>query len=209
MGNRISKFYTNEIDSIEKIKPINLKEGRISEVLTSIKMLKQNGEDIIINITGPISIATGLIESKLFYKAIRKEKKKIARLLSVIEDSTVDYMLESIREGVNIISFADPAGTIDIVGPKTYNEVAGKSIYNILKRVENELGNTIIHLCGKTSTSLEVAGFLKSEKIKTNGKDYFEMIRNVKKERKDIKFIGHWCLQLDKCNNEIINCKIN
>ena len=52
-------------------------------------------------------------------------------------------------------------------------------------------------------------GFLKSEKIKTNGKDYFEMIRNAKKERKDIKFIGHWCLQLDKCNNEIINCKIN
>lgn len=39
-GNRISKFYINEIDSIEKIKPINLKKGRISEVLTSIKMLK-------------------------------------------------------------------------------------------------------------------------------------------------------------------------
>lgn len=209
VGNRISKYCISKTSSIEDIKTINLNKGRISEVLSSVKILKDNGEDVILYVTGPISVAISIFESQLFYKAIRKERDKINKLLAIIEDSIIKYMLKAIRQGVNVISFADPSGTIDIVGPKVYAEIVGKSTYNILKHIESKLTNTIVHLCGKTSTSLEAIGLLKSEKVEVNGKSYFEMIENIRKERKNIKFIGHWCLQLDKLNNEVINCKIN
>lgn len=211
VGNRISKYCISETSSIEKIKTINLREGRISEVLNSIKILKDNGEDIILYVTGPISVATSIFESQLFYKAVRKERDKINKLLAVIEDSIVEYISEAIKQGVDIISFADPAGTIDIVGSKVYAEITGKSVYNILKRIENKLTNTItiVHLCGKTSTSLEAVGLLKSEKVGVSGESYFEMIENIKKERKDINFIGHWCLKSNKSSNEVIKCEIS
>ncbi len=209
VGNRVSEYCISETSSIENIETINLNKGRIFEVLSSIKILKDSGEDVILCVTGPISIATSIFESRLFYGAVRKERDKIDRLLTIIGDSTVKYALEAIKQGADIISFADPTGTIDIVGPKVYAEIAGRSVYNILKRVENKLTNTIVHLCGKTSTSLEAIGLLKSETIEANGKNYFEMIENIRKERENIRFIGHWCLKVDKSDSRVVICEIN
>ncbi len=204
LGNRIGKYSISEISSIESISRMDLSKGRISKVLKAVRILKESGEIVILDVTGPISIATSIMDSKLFYRAIRKDREKVNKLLDIIEESIVEFILEGVKQGVDIISFADPTGTIDIVGPKIYEEISGKSTYRILKSVENKLNGAIIHICGKTSTSLESIGLLDSEKINVDGKNYFEMIENIRKERNDIKFIGHWCLKLDKLNNVLI-----
>lgn len=209
VGNRIIKYGIENIDQIPEMEKIDLKMGRIFEVLKAINILKKEGENIVLNITGPISVVTSILDSQLFYKSIRKEKEMINRLLSIIEDSIVELTLKAMEQEVNIISFADPTGTIDIVGPKVYKEMSGKSVYNILKRIEDNItGNTVVHLCGKTSTSLESIGLLDIERKKVEGKTYFEMIENIKKEEKDIKFIGHRCLKLNKAYGEMIICKL-
>lgn len=207
-GNRIGGYAINDMNSIEDIKEFDLSKGRIAEVLKAIDILKKDGEDIIFDITGPITIATSIIDSQLFFRSIRKNTEKVNKLLELIEDSTVTYILEGIKNGADVISFADPAGTLDIVGPKIYKDLAGKTTYNILKRVEGKLDDSFVHLCGKTSTSLEAIGLLGFEKIKVEGQDYFDMIRNIKNERKDIKFIGHWCLKSKIKNNELVICKL-
>lgn len=103
----------------------------------------------MLDIGGPISIATSVMDSQLFYKILRKDRHKIDSLLKLIENSAVEYISEGIKRSADIISFADPAGTIDIVGPKIYKELSGKATYNILKRIENGLGKSVVHLCGK------------------------------------------------------------
>ena len=208
VGNRVGKYAINDINSASSITNIDLKEGRIAEVLSAIKKLKDQGEKVRLDVTGPISIATSIMDTQVFYKAIRKERKIIDYLLKVIEYSLVEYMTEGLKQGVDIISFADPTGTMDIVGPKLYKDISGKSTYNILKRMEDLLGESIIHLCGKTSTSLEAIGLLEVERIEIGGLSYENMIEEIRKERKDIKFIGHWCLKLDRMANGIINCKL-
>ncbi|MBU5436551.1 hypothetical protein KQI42_00945 [Tissierella sp. MSJ-40] len=208
VGNRINKYRIDNISSMEVIPSIDLTNGRIAEVLKAIKKLKEMEEKVCLNITGPISLATSIMDSRLFYKTLRKDRETANRLLNLIEDSIVAYMLEGIKQGADIISFADPTGTIDILGPRIYEEVSGKSTYNILKKIESQLGDTIVHLCGKTSTSLEAIGLLEIDRIKVEGKNYIEKIDNIRKERNDIKFIGHWCLKLDKDVNEITCCRI-
>lgn len=208
VGNRIGKYSIEDAESIKTIPSIDLYNGRISKVLEAIKRLKDNGEKVRLDITGPISLVTSVMDSGLFYKTLRKDKKTINKLLELIEDNIVAFILEGIKQGVDIISFADPTGTIDIVGPKVYEEISGKSTYNILKRIENQLGNTIVHLCGKTSTSLESIGLLEIETVEVHGSSYSEMISNISKERDDIKFIGHWCMKLDKAVDGVIWCRI-
>ena len=208
VGNRVGEYAIKDIDSIFKISKMDLDKGRIKQVLKSISELKKQGEKVRLDITGPISIATSIMDTQLFYKAVRKDREKIDELLKLIEDSLVEYMKEGLKQGVDIISFADPTGTIDIVGPKLYKDISGQSTYNILKRMEDELGQSIIHLCGKTSTSLEAIGLLETERIQMSGLNYEDIIEKISKERKDIKFIGHWCLKLKKYNKEIVHCKI-
>ena len=208
LGNRISCYSIDDIESVYKLSDINLNAGRVSEVLDAITILKQCGEKVVLDVTGPISIATSVIDSKLFYRSLRKDRENADKFLQKIENGIVDFMLEGIKRGADVISFADPTGTIDIVGPKIYEEVSGKSTHKILKRIEKSLDKCIVHICGKTSTSLEAVGLLEIEKVTAEGENYFEMIENIKKERKDINFIGHWCLKLNNKNNKLINCII-
>jgi uroporphyrinogen-III decarboxylase len=200
LGNRIAKYAINVNDDFDKINKIDFNSGRISKLLESIKILKRQGEKVCLDVTGPISLATSIMDSQIFYKSVRKDKGKIDKLMEVIEDSIVEFMLKAVELGVDVISYADPTGTIDIVGPKIYRDLSGQSTYRILKRVENKLGNTVIHICGKTSTSLEAIELLEIEKIEAEGNNYFEMLARIKEDRNDIRFIGHWCMKLDKAN---------
>lgn len=208
LGNRIERYAIDDINLIEDMGNLDLSKGRIAEVLKAVDILKKDGKNVVLDITGPVTLGTTIIESNLFFRTTRKDIDKANRLLKLIENSTVYYILEAIKNGVDVISYADPAGTIDIVGPRFFKDITGKTIYNILKRVDGKLGDSVIHLCIKTSRSLESAGLLEVEKIKVEGKNYFEMIKNAKKERKDINFIGHWCMNSRMKKKEIICCKL-
>lgn len=210
VGNHIVKYVINEKDEFDKITKIDLSNGRIAKVLEAISVLKNEGEKVCLNITGPTSLATSIMDSQLFYRSIRKEKDSIITLMEIIEDSIVEFILKAVSLGVDIISYADPTGTIDIVGPKFYQDISGKYTYKILKRIESKLGNTIVHICTKTSKSLEAIGLLEIEQIKVEGNSYCEMIEIARMNNQDIKFIGHWCMKVNKIiiNDNIKKCVI-
>lgn len=208
IGNRIGKYSIDDINLIDNIPKVDLSSGRISVVLDAIKKLKDYGEKVCLEVTGPISLATSIMDGQVFYKALRKDRETVDRLLKLIEDIIVEYILEGVKQGADIISFADPTGTMDIIGPKIFEDVAGKSTYNILNRIENQLENTIVHLCIKTSTSLESIGLLESTKIKVEVNSYSEMLSNISEERNDIKFIGHWCMKTKHAPKELTHCKL-
>ncbi len=84
---------------------------------------------------GSFTIITSLVDSRIFYKAMRKNKEMVYDFLKIIEDNIIKYMEEGIARGAKIISYADPVGGAkDIVGPKVYKDFSGKSSYNILKK---------------------------------------------------------------------------
>lgn len=207
-GNRIKEPVFKDLSQVDDLRDFDLKSGRIAEILEVISILKDEGQDIVFEVTGPITTATSVISSEVFFKAIRKDKDNVVKLLKIIEDNTVAYILEGIKRGVTIVSLTDPAGTFDIVGPKIYRDFGGKTMYNILKRIEGQLGDTVVHLCGKTSTSLKEIELLETEEIKVDGDTYIEMIKNVKKDKPEIRFIGNWCLKFPNKRKNVIACRL-
>jgi len=195
-GPRVSEYAFNSIEELSNVKEIDLSNGRIKEVLDSIETLNNENEIVSLNVSGPFTIISSLINPRLFYKAIRNNRETVHNFINVIEDSIVKYALEGIKRGVKIISYGDPAGDLDIVGPKIYEEVSGRITYNILKRLEKNLNNCIIHLCIKTSTALEKIGFSKSQSIEYDKNlTYGEGINDLLINNKDIKIIGHNCIK--------------
>lgn len=208
-GNRISKYAINGENEFDKITALDLSKGRISKVLESVKILKDQGEKVCLNIMGPMSIAMSIMDSQLFYRSIRRDEKKVIKLLEIIEESIVLFIIKVTSLGVDVISFADPTGTLDIVGPRVYKEISGRSTYRILRKIENQLGETLVHICGKTSTSLEAIGLLSTEEIKIDGDSYEDKINRISTERDDVKFIGHWCMKLNKVHSQFNIFKCN
>lgn len=205
-GPRVEAYTFNCIEEAKGFKEIDLSHGRINEVLKAVEILNEQNEIVSLNVEGPFTVATSLMDSTVFYKAIRKNTSEVYEFMEVIENSIVKYIKEGIKRGAKIISYGDPVGALDIVGPKIYREFSSKYTYNILKAVE-KIDEGLVHLCGKTSKTFEKMDLLHGEPIKfKEGLTYGECINYVIKERKDIRFIGHNCIKRTpyKLNNSIL-----
>ncbi len=195
-GPRVDKYTFNSIEEMLNIKDMDLTKGRINEVLKAIEILKKDGEKVILNVEGPITIITSLIDSRIFYRSLRKNKDIVDDFLKIIEENIIKYINEGMKRGADIISYGDPVGALNIVGPKVFKEVSGKAALNILKKIENNLDGSIISLCGQLSTAFQKMNFVEAHPIEFE-KDitYGQAINYVLQNRKDVNIIGHNCIK--------------
>ena len=224
IGPRVNEYAFNNLEELKNIKEIDFTVGRIQCVLEAVESLSNQEEIAVLNVEGPMTIISSLVDPVVFYKGIRKNREIIDGFIKIIENSVVKYMLEGISRGASIISYGDPAGDLDIVGPKIYKEISGKATINILKTVQQILNNgitngklnnngitqqdldggtiyknsnhSIIHVCGKTSTALEKMGFIQSEPIVYDKQvTYGDALVDLLENSKELLFIGHHCIK--------------
>lgn len=196
---RVKSYAYNSLDELFNIKNIDFNKGRINEVLEAVSILNNEGEVVALNVCGPITIISLLIDLKYFYKGIRKNKNQINDFMKLIEDNIVNYIIKGYENGAKIISYSDPVGDVNIVGPKVYEDIVSVTTLNIIKRVSNKLDDCIIHLCGKTSTALYNIGAYDFNKIKYNNKiTYGQAICNLL-DTKGVKIIGNNCMKKTPC----------
>lgn len=195
-GPRVSNYVFKNMEDFEKIKPIDLNKGRISQVLKAVKILSSSGEKTALAVQGPFTIMSSLTDLRTFYKAIRKDKTLVDDFMEVIIDGIVAFAEAGIKSGANIISFGDSAGTLDILGPRVYKNYSGRYSYEVLKRLYPKLQGAIVHFCGITSSSMDNGGFVTSQPVEVeNGITYGEALNYIIENRKDIKIVGHNCMR--------------
>lgn len=195
-GPRVREYVFSRIEEIENIASINFHQGRIKAVLDAVAHLSSHAETVALNIEGPFTILSSLIEPKILYKAIRKKDPSVIRGLEIIEENITAYALQGIEKGVKILSYADPVGAIDIIGPQIYKQHSGRITYNILKKLIATSHSAAIHLCGKTSTALEKSGFCHSyRQDHDNTITYFEALSHLINDREQTQIIGHSCFR--------------
>ncbi|BBB91281.1 methylcobalamin:coenzyme M methyltransferase [Methylomusa anaerophila] len=195
IGPRFSGYKFTRLEQLQQLTGMDLGSGRISEVLHGVEILKNTGQTVVLNVEGPFTILGMLIDQMNIYKGFGKYGALIQQVLKVIEDSIVEYMAAGIEKGAKIISYADPSGGLDIIGPRLYAQLSGNTTCSILKRIENQLDGVIVHLCGRTSSSLIKAGLCTVKPVEVGyGLTYGEMLCRLLPENK-IKFLGQNCLK--------------
>lgn len=133
-----------------------------TKVIESIK--NNNGKKVCVNVEGAVTVLGVLINPVILFKAARKNKEELLKALSFIEDFLKLYIIEIKNADASIISFADPSGNYDIVGPKFFNEIIYPISFSLINFINKEL-NLSIHLCGRLSTALEKEGHINVKKV--------------------------------------------
>ncbi|MGL4731202.1 MAG: uroporphyrinogen decarboxylase family protein [Clostridium sp.] len=208
---RVKEYVVSNLYDLDKIRSMDFSAKRINEVLKGIKILSSEKENVLLKVTGVMTIANSLMDSKVFYKLYRKNKNEVIKVLEIIQDSIVEYIKIAIKNGVKIISYAEPVGNVDIIGPKYFKELTGKITCNLIKQLDDELRNNdvIFHICGRTSTSLEECDFatIKNIYVKENLNYGESLINLLDRKEKNLIVVGHWCVKrtfLKKNDNKII-----
>lgn len=196
VGPRVESYAIAQVEDLAHIQPIDFTKGRIKEVLDAVEILSRDGETVALSVEGPFTIISSIIDPMLFYKGLRSNPEVIAQFLDRLEDGLVEYIREGIKRGARIISYGDPVGSPDIVGPRVYREISGKRSYSILKKAEAFIGNAVIHLCGKTSTAFAKLELCDVEARETaQGITYGQAIYDLLEQNPGVHFIGHRCIK--------------
>ena len=191
--------------SLEEIKPKQLtlmKNPHIKAVIEVIKQLKN--ETVILEAEAPFSIVSALINPMELYASMQTKTEHLNRILEKIAFEEAKYLEAAIQAGCRIISLAEPTATMDMVGEKCFKECSGMATFMLLKEIEKFLSNSVVHLCGKLSSSMIAVHMAKEEEDFVTGETYLENLIEVTKNP-EIHFVGQRCIHQKKNSTKKIH----
>ena len=135
---------------------IDGEKGRMLQVLTAGEVLTQEGEAIVLNISGPLTILNCLMEAEVLFRALRKNRTSMEQILDRIQEEILRYVKAATKHHICMFSYADPMSGIDILGPKLAQEICETHTVVLLKRILKTFGNgELLLLCPKITGLLK------------------------------------------------------
>ncbi len=184
--------------TLEEINPAQftlMKDKRIRTVIEVTKKLKD--KPLVLEVEAPFSILAALIDPMKLYLAMQIETKKLEKILKKLVLEEAKYIKAVIQAGCRIISLAEPTGTVDMVGEKCFKECSGMAALMLLKEIEKFLSNSVVHLCGKLSSSMIAVHMVKEEEYFVTDETYLENLIEVT-NNPEIHFVGQNCIHQKK-----------
>lgn len=163
----VTGYAFDSIKDWKKLSRMDLTKGRAKVVLDAIRIIKSQNLDapIIGNITGPISVASSVIEPVNFYKSMRKDNKTVHEYMTFITEEIIEFANAQIEAGADIIVISDPSGTGEILGPKFFDEFVVKYINMLLDGIKDRNIGTIVHICGQMKNVYKEVSKVKSDAL--------------------------------------------
>lgn len=132
------------------IHELDLSSGRIRETLEAVRLLKDEGETVALELTGPITVLSSLADAKLVFKALRKDRETMARLMRYLSKQTLRFIEAGKTAGVDYFVYSDSAGAPDIIGPRLTEQLAEDYLCDFLKKAGEMMDeSSILLLCAK------------------------------------------------------------
>ncbi len=154
-GPRAGGYALTDPEQLLSLKDIDFSSGRIAEHLDAVEKLQQAGVPAQMDLTGPITIFSTLIDLKHVFKAFRKRPDIVEFLYAYLERNLLAFVDECLKRGVTLFSYGDSAGGVNILGPDLLERITREFTVPFLKKVEEKLaGKAIMAFCPKTTFAL-------------------------------------------------------
>ena len=193
-GPRAKEYICTKPEELLELPAIDFTTGRIHEVLLACRELRDQGEHVVLQVSGPFTILNVLIDARYVFKGMRKQPEVMKKVFWKLGDEILRFMEEAKKYDVDLISYADSSGGVNILGPKMAEQVVEDFTYEFLKKAEALADDkTMILLCPKTSFALLGTGHAKfKDYLIDSGTHYGEAcIQMVGKA----KFAGQMCIK--------------
>ena len=199
IGPRGSEYICTTADELLRLPEIDFSKGRISEVLKACQYLRGKGENVVLYISGPITILNMVMDPRHVFKIFKKQPEMMQEIFTKLQQETVRFFEEAQKVGVNMISYGDSTGGVNILGPKLAEQVVEMFTYPLFKRIEEILSSeTVVILCPKTTFALLGTNRAEWQEIDLGvPMKYSEAVEKVIGKA---KFVGQMCIK----NNEFI-----
>ena len=162
-GPRTRSYIYKNMDELKIFSFNDFKD--LQNLAQACKNLKARGEIVAWMITGPISIISSLLPIEQIFKTWRKEPDKIIKAFNELKDALLDSVKLICESGCDLISYADPAGNLDILGPRNAAFISQHFTAPFLKEAIEicKQYNTILSVCPLTAEALQKSNLFDDE----------------------------------------------
>jgi len=158
-GPRAKAYVCNSMEDILALETIDFSTGRIAEVIRAASYLVENGEEVVLYLSGPFTILNVLMDPTKVFKAFRKTPELMDAVFNKLQDELLAYVKIMRASGVKVVSYADSSGGLNILGPKFFEQTMDMFTVEILKKISSTVGNEgLVILCPKTTLGLISSG---------------------------------------------------
>lgn len=189
-----------------KIKPLNPKNGHIGQQLKCLELLKKEYKSqtpIIQTIFNPLSQAKNLVGKDNIVKHIRLYPEKLKAALNVIVKSTIEFIIEAKKIGVDGIFYAVQHASADILSLDEYRQF--EKHYDLLVLdVVKDLWLNVLHIHGQNIYFEEFLDYPSIAVINWHDRNTPPSLREAKKV-----FEGVLCGGLDRINTMVLGNQKN
>ncbi|ACV23617.1 methylcobamide:CoM methyltransferase MtbA [Slackia heliotrinireducens] len=178
----ITGYAIFDVHDYKQVKPMDLESGRAKTVIEAIKILKtyDDGVPIVGNLVGPVSVASSVMDPVKYYKQLYKEKELSHAYMDFITNELIRFGLAQVEAGADVIAIADPSGTGEIMGPRSFDQYAVTYLEKLQKALQDAGARTIVHICGQMRSVYEQVA-----KISCNALS-FDAVVPIKEARKNL-----------------------
>lgn len=150
---RVIEYNNDPIEDIIAKHNIDPKtEGRMGIVIEAVKKLRNDQVPVIGNVTGHVSTATSVVDPLIIFKMLRKEPERACKFFEYINDFLIQYAVEMIHAGADVITISDPSATGEILGAKNFEKFAVPFYKQLITVISSFDIPVIIHICGNANT---------------------------------------------------------
>lgn len=155
IGPRCGEYVYENTEDLLNLPSYDFNKGRLAEVIKAIETLKVDGENVTVNVTGPITILNNLMSPNKIFKIWRKEPDLMTSVIEELRVEILRYIDRVIEAGADIIAYEDPIGALNILGPKFFETQGRNFSYPFIKEAIELIGDrATLHVCPKTTYQL-------------------------------------------------------
>ncbi len=151
---RVAGYPLTAVAEWPHLREIETGSGRAAVVAEAVDLLAKEAREagdlpVIANLTGPVSLATSLIEPMILFRAMGKEPRAVHDLLEFITDSLISFGRVLLQAGAQVLTVADPSASGEILGPRRFAEFARPYLNRILDELNADCQCGVVHICGQ------------------------------------------------------------
>lgn len=155
IGPRAKDYICTTAEELLALPKIDFSKGRMAETLKACRYLREKGENVVLYISGPFTIMNVLADPRHTFKIFRKNPEVMKDIFDNFSNEILCFVKEAQKFGVNMISYGDSTGGLNILGPKLSEQVVEMFTYPLFKKIEAILNDeSIVLLCPKTTFAL-------------------------------------------------------
>ncbi|MBI9091918.1 MAG: hypothetical protein JEZ12_22125 [Desulfobacterium sp.] len=180
---RVTAYPINSVSQWRELNNIDVTTGRAKVVLDAITLLKDRNSDVpvLANLTGPVSLASSLMEPVMYYKELHKNPRDAHGIMAHVTQNLITFGRAQLDAGATVLTISDPSGTGEILGPKMFRQYAVPYLNQIVDALKaSATGGTIIHICGRLKSIYPELNMLTSDAIS------FDAITDVKQVAENV-----------------------